>query len=585
MKKVYFILSTVFILLSCSQLRENHNLRCKVSTADKTSTDSTFVGIYACNMATRYNKNQSALLRFGNPIFAQTKDAPEISFDIIPGRYTIVVNRYGYDPFVKEFVIPDKETKLDVNVNLVPLSVESDINEVKIIGDFCNWKNPEAIPLVKENDYWILKRGIPENSEYVFLVDEIPIIGLMHHDWRVAENCGGFVNCNKTEEISFHPSLYSNKNIKSNAVISGFDRMDQYYDIVALKNNLLREYPMSSKKHRFNPQQSRQIYNTVMSKFDSLIQQYDEVYQPLLAKFRLSFLHFYHPFSLEATYLARHENKNYVQFLQKLLRSEWFEDYLNLYLHSLRMIDKNSYLYQTCGIGIQLADLDYFTNLYPEIRTKYKLNKDFFYDFITDMFIENPKEYFSASLIMVASNKYARRNEVGKTVKLATLLKEKYPNNENITKGFLDRILAIGSASAGDKAKDFSVNTLSGEKISLNALRGQFVFLEFWGSWCGGCKLEIPNVIKLSEAVTSNEVKIIGLMHDTKENAIEYLKTNRLPYPNAIVDDAILKAYGVSSMPLSFLIDPNGIIIGKDLQGEDLVTLVEKKIKNYKAIS
>jgi len=114
-------------------------------------------------------------------------------------------------------------------------------------------------------------------------------------------------------------------------------------------------------------------------------------------------------------------------------------------------------------------------------------------------------------------------------------------------------------------------------------LRGKFVMLDFWATWCGPCVREIPNLKKLHEAFSQSELIIVGLAHDNPMDLDDFVKENSIPYFTAISDPAIEKAYGIVAWPTTFLIDPSGKIIGKNLRGENLVDLIEHKLTQYKS--
>ncbi|MBD3225115.1 MAG: redoxin domain-containing protein [Caldithrix sp.] len=135
----------------------------------------------------------------------------------------------------------------------------------------------------------------------------------------------------------------------------------------------------------------------------------------------------------------------------------------------------------------------------------------------------------------------------------------------------------------GSLAPDFKVTTQSGDKIRLSSLRGKNVFLEFWGTWCGGCIMELPNVVRLREKYPKEELYILGLaFYDTQQELEAFLEEKPLNFPNALIDTSIVKAYGVRGFPSSFLIDTTGRVIAKKLRGKRLFEKVKTKIDNQR---
>lgn len=117
----------------------------------------------------------------------------------------------------------------------------------------------------------------------------------------------------------------------------------------------------------------------------------------------------------------------------------------------------------------------------------------------------------------------------------------------------------------GSKAPDFEYTTLSNKKISLNKYKGKYVVLDFWGSWCGPCMMEMP---KLKEFYNQNKdnVEVIGIAcRDTKDKWVKSIKKNNLNWTqilNIKGSQDLSKKYGVKGYPTKVIINPNGIIEG-----------------------
>ncbi|MBU2492666.1 MAG: TlpA family protein disulfide reductase [Bacteroidetes bacterium] len=135
----------------------------------------------------------------------------------------------------------------------------------------------------------------------------------------------------------------------------------------------------------------------------------------------------------------------------------------------------------------------------------------------------------------------------------------------------------------GSIAPNFNVTMQNGDKISLTSLKGTYVYIDFWGTWCGGCIMEIPNIQKLRDSYNSKDLFIIGLAaYDNEEKLSKFLVKTPLNYPTALIDENIVNEYGVKIFPSSYLIDKNGKVIGKNMRGEDLVEQVKTRINNTK---
>ncbi len=125
--------------------------------------------------------------------------------------------------------------------------------------------------------------------------------------------------------------------------------------------------------------------------------------------------------------------------------------------------------------------------------------------------------------------------------------------------------------------------TLGGEEFDLKDYSGKVVLVEFWASWCGPCKAEMPNIREVYEAHKDDGFAIVGISLDTTSDAAEkYLETQGIEWPNilsqvASENDAgndIAGRLGVRAIPSSFLIDRNGKVVATNLRGGDLKTAV-----------
>lgn len=135
--------------------------------------------------------------------------------------------------------------------------------------------------------------------------------------------------------------------------------------------------------------------------------------------------------------------------------------------------------------------------------------------------------------------------------------------------------------ATGAEAPEIIQADAEGGQRKLSDLRGQVVLLDFWASWCGPCRKENPNVVKLYHKYKDKGFTVFSVSMDSKKDRwLDAIKKDGLVWPDHVSDlqgwrNAAGQKYGVSSIPTTFLLDKDGKIIGKNLRGYAL----EAKLK------
>ena len=132
---------------------------------------------------------------------------------------------------------------------------------------------------------------------------------------------------------------------------------------------------------------------------------------------------------------------------------------------------------------------------------------------------------------------------------------------------------AMKKTSIGAAAPDFTMNDPEGKPIQLSSLRGKVVLIDFWASWCGPCRQENPNVVKLYQKYHEKGFEILGVSLDkTKEEWIKAIKADQLNWLHVsdlqFWQNTAARLYSVNAIPQSFLLDKDGKIIAKGLRGD-----------------
>lgn len=122
-------------------------------------------------------------------------------------------------------------------------------------------------------------------------------------------------------------------------------------------------------------------------------------------------------------------------------------------------------------------------------------------------------------------------------------------------------------------AKPFvGIDLLTGDTINMNDYRGKYLYIEFWGSWCTGCIQEISYVKSAYKNIDKSKIEFLGIPNDNLETLMKFIKKEGISWPQILssTDNNIAELYRVRIYPTSFLINPNGKIIAKNLQGKNL---------------
>jgi peroxiredoxin len=222
-------------------------------------------------------------------------------------------------------------------------------------------------------------------------------------------------------------------------------------------------------------------------------------------------------------------------------------------------------------------DIDEYKDLVKAVNAKFDSIQDYELQFIR----MHPNSAASGSYLYVLQDKisleeledlYARLGEEIKNSGFGLIVREK--------------IKARKFVAIGNMAPEFVSTDTSGKNISLSSFRGKYVLLEFWASWCVPCRQQSPHLIALYKKYGDKGFTILQYSMDDKTAAEKWkiaIRMDQLTWTQVSdlngFESKVSKLYGVQPIPDNFLIDPQGKIIGRRLEGKELENKLNEVIK------
>jgi peroxiredoxin len=222
-------------------------------------------------------------------------------------------------------------------------------------------------------------------------------------------------------------------------------------------------------------------------------------------------------------------------------------------------------------------DIDEYKDLVKSVNLKFDSIQAYEHEFIR----EHPNSQASGSYLYVLQDKIPLEE-----------LEDLYNNlgSEIKNSGFglivREKIKARKFVAIGNMAPEFASTDTSGSNISLSSFRGKYVLLEFWASWCVPCRQQSPHLIALYKKYSDKGFTILQYSMDDKTAEEKWkaaIRKDQLTWTQVSdlngFESKVSKLYGVQPIPDNFLIDPQGKIIGRRLEGKELENKLNEVIK------
>ncbi len=154
-------------------------------------------------------------------------------------------------------------------------------------------------------------------------------------------------------------------------------------------------------------------------------------------------------------------------------------------------------------------------------------------------------------------------------------------HNSDDYKSLSDRLEVLKKVAVGQPALDFTLNDPHGNPIAISSFRGDYLLIDFWASWCGSCRVENPNIVKLYQDFNKKGFEILGVSLDKdRERWLAAIESDGLVWSQVsdlqFWNSAAGKLYGINSIPSNVLVNREGIIVARNLQGDALRKKIEE---------
>lgn len=152
--------------------------------------------------------------------------------------------------------------------------------------------------------------------------------------------------------------------------------------------------------------------------------------------------------------------------------------------------------------------------------------------------------------------------------------------NSTYVKELKELVTVLNGLAVGKKAPDFVSKDPNGKSVRLSENLKGYTLIDFWASWCAPCRKENPNIVTAYKEFHDKGFNIVGISLDKKkenwvkginDDHLEWLQVSELIYWNS----EIAKLYGVRAIPANYLVDSKGIIVARNLRGEELQTTLK----------
>ena len=261
----------------------------------------------------------------------------------------------------------------------------------------------------------------------------------------------------------------------------------------------------------------------------------------------------------------------------KITGSKTQDEYTGFINSSKLIEEKYSKVYEEYQMAEQSGDTAKVSQLEKEITGIQNEMTNLQKDFVKN----NPSSFVAPSILAGLSYEME-----GSEIETYINAMDTAVANTETAKSLKARALTMKAVAVGQKAPDFTMNDPEGNPVSLYSKVGaKLLLVDFWAAWCGPCRRENPNVVKVYNEFNKKGFDVFGVSLDQKKDDwVRAISDDKLTWTHVsdlqYWNNAAAKTYAVSAIPANFLLDENGIIIGRNLREEALYNKVKEILSN-----
>ncbi len=206
------------------------------------------------------------------------------------------------------------------------------------------------------------------------------------------------------------------------------------------------------------------------------------------------------------------------------------------------------------------------------LREKYMDHVKKYHDQIAALMVEHSPSL--AVINLLQSNVLDKDQYYGTYEKVAATLKRDW-SDYAVAQHFIDYVERMKLTAVGQPAPEIALPNPDGEIVKLSSMRGKYVLVDFWAKWCGPCRQENPNVVRAYQKYKDKGFTVFGVSLDrNRADWLQAIEQDNLTWTHVsdlkYWQSEAAKTYNITGIPFSLLLDPNGIIIAKNLRGAAL---------------